>query len=157
MKKIIEFWRYYIWKLQIQIRTRPRRDWVKLKQTRRDCLKMFHPRRDNLQNCVRDRDKIESLGTFCLETETLANQCSVPHWIIKQEEVIKRALCKMIVWTMDYRHRSPSWTNNLKLITVNKCVEVAHHFPFNRLLLFLTFISIRDILFFICADQKIEL
>ena len=36
MKKMIEFWLYYIWKLQIQIGMRPRWDWVKLKQTRWD-------------------------------------------------------------------------------------------------------------------------
>ena len=36
MNKMIEFWLYYFLKLHIQIRTRPRRDWLKLKQTRRD-------------------------------------------------------------------------------------------------------------------------
>ena len=41
---------------------------------RQDCLKNFHPRRDNLQNLIREWDETESLGTFSLETETLANQ-----------------------------------------------------------------------------------
>ena len=46
---MIKFWLYHIWKPQIQIRMRPRWEWVKLKQTRQDCLKLFYLRRDKTE------------------------------------------------------------------------------------------------------------
>ena len=70
MEKMIEFWLYYFLKLHIQTRTRLGK--IEANETR--LSEIFHPRRDNLQNVVRDREETESLGTFSLETETLAKR-----------------------------------------------------------------------------------
>ena len=50
MKKMIEYWLNFFWKLHIQIRTRQWQDWAKFQanetRPRQDCLKNFHQRRD---------------------------------------------------------------------------------------------------------------
>ena len=52
--------------------TKTRQSKIEANETR---LKIFHLRQDNIQSFVQDRDETESLGTFSIKTETLANQC----------------------------------------------------------------------------------
>ena len=64
------------------------------------------PRQDNLKNFVRDWDETESLGTFSLETETLANQ-----WL----ELNLEKSCKFWNYTLIVLFDSPYLVSVIKM------------------------------------------